>query len=95
MPRHYAVSYDISDDKRRTAVFKTLRGYGDHVQFSVSFCDLSRADLARLRTELRDLIHHDEDQVIIIDLGKASRPITESLETIGRGYQPSVRTIVV
>lgn len=95
MARHYAVSYDISDDKRRTAVFKTLRGYGDHVQFSVFFCDLSRSDLARLRTELRDLIHHDEDQVIIIDLGDALRPITEGLETIGRGYQPSVRTIVV
>ena len=37
----YFVTYDISDDTRRTAVFKTLRGFGDHLQYSVFRCDLS------------------------------------------------------
>ncbi|HUT57607.1 MAG TPA: CRISPR-associated endonuclease Cas2, partial [Phycisphaerae bacterium] len=40
MRRRYLVTYDISDDKRRDLVFKTLRDRGDHVQFSVFLCEL-------------------------------------------------------
>ena len=36
--RHYLVTYDVSDDKRRTHLFKLLEGNGDHVQYSVFFC---------------------------------------------------------
>ena len=28
------VTYDISDDDRRTRVFKALRGFGDHIQYT-------------------------------------------------------------
>lgn len=95
MPRHYCVSYDISDDKRRTQVFKLLHGFGEHVQFSVFFCQLSEADLVRMRSKLRGAIHHTEDQVLIIDLGKASRPLLEGMDVLGRGYSPVIRTVVV
>ena len=40
--RHYLITYDISDDKRRTSVFRTLVGQGDHVGDSVAH--LTRAD---------------------------------------------------
>ena len=31
----YIVCYDICDDKRLRQVFKTMRSYGDHLQYSV------------------------------------------------------------
>jgi CRISPR-associated protein Cas2 len=45
MRRRYVISYDISDDKRRTRVFELLLGNGDHVQFSVFLADLSQREL--------------------------------------------------
>ena len=50
MRNTYIVSYDISDSKRLRRVFKTLRNWGDHLQFSVFECQLSRMDLVVLRT---------------------------------------------
>lgn len=96
MPRrHYVVSYDISDDKRRNEVFKTLCGVGDHAQYSVFFCELNDAELVKLRGKLRAAIHHGEDQVLIVDLGQATRPLEAGLEVLGRRYEPLVRTVVI
>ena len=95
MRRHYVVSYDISDDKRRNQVFKTLYGFGNHAQYSVFFCELSEVELVRLRSSLRVAINHHEDQVMIIDLGTNSRPLETGLEVIGKAYRPPVRTLVV
>ncbi len=41
MRRRYLITYDISDDKRRARVFKSLRNRGDHLQFSVFLCELN------------------------------------------------------
>ncbi|MEK7751294.1 MAG: CRISPR-associated endonuclease Cas2, partial [Acidobacteriota bacterium] len=41
MRNSYLVSYDIADDKRLRQVFKTMRAYGDHLQFSVFECQLT------------------------------------------------------
>ena len=35
MLNRYIVTYDVSDDDRRNKVFTALRGYGDHIQYSV------------------------------------------------------------
>lgn len=93
--RHYIVTYDVSDDKRRNRVFKALHGFGDHAQYSVFFCELSNRELVQLRTRLRTEIHHAEDQVLIVDLGVSARPLEEGLEVLGRGYQPASRVVVV
>ena len=45
MRSSYLVCYDISDDKRLRKVFKTMRAWGDHIQFSVFECQLTSADL--------------------------------------------------
>jgi CRISPR-associated protein Cas2 len=76
------VSYDISDDKRRLQVMKTLEGFGNRAQYSVFECRLKRQDLKRLRRRLQGLIRKEEDDVRfyllceqcverIIPLGKA------------------------
>jgi len=93
--RHYLVTYDISDDGRRTKVFRILHGFGDHAQFSVFFCEMDGRELAQLRGRIRDILHHAEDQLLILDLGPADRPLDPSLQVIGRGYSPPVRTIVI
>ncbi|NJN19113.1 MAG: CRISPR-associated endonuclease Cas2 [Oscillochloris sp.] len=66
------VSYDIIDDKRRTKVLKHLRGYGTHVQYSVFECDLERAQIERLKLELRDLIDLNADSVRVYMLDVAA-----------------------
>lgn len=86
MRRLYVVTYDICDPKRLRRVFKTMKGFGDHLQFSVFQCDLPAVDLVRMREALGEIIHHDEDQVLIIDLGPTEgRPI-KSIESLGRGF---------
>lgn len=67
----WMVCYDITDDKRRTRVFKLLRGYGDHVQLSVFRCVLSPIQKARLLDGLEQRIKASEDQVLLIPLGGA------------------------
>jgi len=93
--RHYIVTYDISDDRRRNEVYRTMLGHGDWAQFSVFFCELSERELVELRTRLRACIHATQDQILIVDLGRAARPLQLGLECIGRPYSPTVRTIVI
>lgn len=93
--RHFLVTYDISDDRRRDRTFKTLLGFGDHAQYSVFFCEMDDRELAQLRARLRQEIHAQEDQILILDLGAASRPLVGGLEVLGRGYEPPLRTVVI
>jgi CRISPR-associated protein Cas2 len=89
------LSYDIADDKRRTQVFECLLAYGDHVQFSVFLADLSDQELIVLRGKLLAAIQEREDQVLIVDLGRETRSLENTLEVLGRPYRPSSRTMVV
>lgn len=93
--RHYLISYDVSDDKRRTRLFKTLEGEGDHAQYSVFFCELNAKELASLRGRIVEIIHDREDQVLILDLGSGERPLDQGLEVLGTPYDPLTRTLVV
>ena len=95
MRQTYLVAYDISDPKRLRNVFKTMRGWGDHLQLSVFRCDLSRADLAELQAQLGKLIHHDEDQVLFVDVGPADGRALSSFDTIGRPTPPMLRVAIV
>lgn len=93
--RRYLIAYDISDDKRRAGVFKTLVGSGDHVQFSVFLCALNLRELAGLRARLAELIHAQDDQIIIVDLGLADDGLGTLLECLGKRYNPATRVQVV
>lgn len=93
--RRYLVAYDISDDKRREKVFAEMHGYGDWAQYSVFFCELTARELVKMRVDLRRAIHEKEDQVMILDLGRAHRPLEHSLEIVGRSYEPAIRSHIV
>lgn len=86
MRNSYLVCYDISDDKRLRQVFKTMRGFGDHLQYSVFECQLTARDLVRLKAELGKIIHHTEDQVLFVDLGPAEGRGDRVITALGRPY---------
>ncbi|MGE3173959.1 MAG: CRISPR-associated endonuclease Cas2 [Vicinamibacterales bacterium] len=93
--RHFLVSYDIADDRRRTRVFETCKDFGNHVQYSVFLAELDRREVVLLREQLRGIIQHDEDQVLLIDLGPAVDPVVDQMEVLGQPYAPPGRRFVV
>lgn len=93
--RHYLVSYDIGDDKRRTRIFQALEGAGDHVQYSVFLCELSKREHARLRADIHQYVHQREDQVMFLDLGPAHVSLETAMDVMGRPHEPLVRTLIV
>jgi CRISPR-associated protein Cas2 len=86
MRTSYLVCYDICDDKRLRRVFKTMRGYGDHLQYSVFECQLTATDLVRLRAELSEIIHHAQDQVLFVNLGPAEGRGDRVITALGKPY---------
>jgi CRISPR-associated protein Cas2 len=84
----YLVTYDISDDTRLRQVFKTMKGFGDHVQYSVFRCSLTKTEMTEMMAKLSHLIHHSVDQILIIHLGSypEKRP---RFRALGRPYQAS------
>jgi CRISPR-associated protein Cas2 len=93
--RHFLITYDVSDDKRRTRLFQFLAGQGDHAQFSVFICDLTPAELATLRARTTEIINEREDQILVLDLGSADRSLEHNLEVLGKPYVPLTRVLVV
>jgi CRISPR-associated protein Cas2 len=77
------VTYDISDPKRLRRVFKAMKGFGQHLQLSVFRCDLTDAERFQMIGILQELIHHDEDQILLIELGP-SEGRTHRVDSIGR-----------
>jgi CRISPR-associated protein Cas2 len=67
----YLVTYDISNPKRWRAVYGLMHGYGKWLQLSVFQCRLSRRRHAEMLATLDQIIHHDQDHVLIMDLGIA------------------------
>jgi CRISPR-associated protein Cas2 len=86
MRQSYLICYDIADEKRLRKVFQTMRGYGDHLQFSVFECQLTQTDLTRCRSDLGKIIHHDEDQVLFIHLGPAEGRGDRVISALGLPY---------
>lgn len=96
MRNAYVVSYDICDQRRWRKVFKTMCGHGDHIQLSVFRCELSATELVRLKAELSDLISHDEDQVLFVDMGPAVGRGCHAVEALGKPYEkPEHRPTIV
>ena len=92
----YIVSYDITDDGRRTEVFKYMRRWGDHLQYSVFRCELSPKDRAEMIGELRERINAETDQILIFDLGPSDGRARESVLSLGQAYtHPERHAIVV
>ena len=86
MRRTYIVCYDIADPKRLRNVFRKMRAWGDHLQFSVFECQLRSVDLVRLRAELAEIINHDKDQLLFVDLGPTEGRGDRVITALGKPY---------
>lgn len=81
--RLYIVAYDISSPRRWRKVFKTMNGFGEWLQFSVFQCLLSDKRRVEMEVALNEVIHHQEDQVIVLDVGVADQKRVV-MSTIGK-----------
>jgi len=95
MRQRFVVTYDISDAVRLRKVFKLMKGYGRHLQYSVFACDLNELGLAELKGDLLAVIDPGEDQVLIIDLGPSEGRGREVVESLGRAYTERERLAIV
>ena len=86
MRNSFLVCYDICEEKRLRKVFNVVRGYGDHLQYSVFECQLTASDLVRLKAELANVIDRKEDQVLFVDLGPAEGRGERVITAIGKPY---------
>jgi CRISPR-associated protein Cas2 len=84
MRRVCIVSYDISDPKRWRQVYRTMRGFGEHLQLSVFSCDLTPARRLAMIAALEQAIDRAEDQILIIDLGPSELRPVRDIEALGR-----------
>lgn len=84
------VTYDISDPKRLRKVFKAMKGFGQHLQLSVFRCDLTDMERFEMIRVLQELIHHEEDQILLIELGP-SEGRAHRVDSIGRPTQAERR----
>ncbi len=86
MRSSYLICYDIADARRLRQVFKLMRGFGDHLQFSVFECQLTAQDLVRCRTQLARVIHHGDDQVLFVELGPSEGRGDRVISALGKPY---------
>ncbi len=69
--RLYLVTYDISCPKRWRRVQKVIKGICQRSQLSVFVCRASAPRISRLEREMRRIMHHRDDRLMILDLGPA------------------------
>jgi CRISPR-associated protein Cas2 len=91
----YIVTYDVRDDRRLRRVFRLMRGYGDHVQYSVFRCELSDKERAELMSKLADVLKPSEDQALLFPLGPAGGAREQGISHVGLPYEPSDRSAIV
>ena len=84
MRRVCIVSYDICDPRRWRQVYRTMRGFGEHLQLSVFSCDLTPARRTEMIAALEEAIDRTEDQILVIDLGPSHLQPVHQIEALGR-----------
>ncbi|MGB4680429.1 MAG: CRISPR-associated endonuclease Cas2, partial [Methanothrix sp.] len=79
----FVVSYDIMDPRRLQRVHKSMKGFGEPIHYSVFRCNLTPKGRVELIAALTGLIKHDQDRIMIIDLGPADGGADDRIEFIG------------
>ena len=57
---YLVISYDLTNDRRRTKIHQALKNYGAWIQYSVFECDISKVEYLKLRHRLEGLIKEEE-----------------------------------
>lgn len=91
----YIVVYDVREERRLRRVFRLMRGYGDHLQYSVFRCELSDQERIGMMERLSRVIKHDEDQVLFFPLGPARGMNEQRVYALGLPYTPAAHEAVI
>ena len=91
MRQRFVVTYDVCEAARLRKVFKVMKGFGRHVQYSVFVCDLNELGLAELKAGLVGVIEPTQDQVLLIDVGPTNGRGIGVFESLGRPYHERAR----
>ena len=86
------IAYDISNDKRRTKLHKTLKNYGSPVQYSVFECLLEKDELKKMKKDVNKVLRPKSDHLryyIICDACK------KKIEIIGRSEVLDEKALIV
>lgn len=83
MRRRYLVAYDIREEGRLRQIHKTMKAYGDPLQYSVFLCDLDDSERVIMRADLRAIMNERVDSVAIVDLGDARTRGMDCFEFLG------------
>lgn len=92
--RIYIVTYDISSQRRWRRIFRTMEGYGEWLQLSVFQCRLSAKQHMEMIAKLSELIHHDQDHVLILDIGPASS-VSPRVKSLGKRFDVIERAPII
>jgi CRISPR-associated endoribonuclease Cas2 len=90
----YIVAYDIAAPRRWRKVFRTLSAYGDWVQLSVFQCRMSRMRHAELIALLDGIILHEQDHVLIMDVG-VTNDVAPHIVSLGKAFNVVDRAPVI
>ena len=77
---HIVVVYDISDNKRRERLRKTLLRFGNPVQYSVFECELSARQIEKMAKAICSVMSKTEDTVRYYQICKTC---VRSVESFG------------
>ena len=91
----YVVVYDIASASRWRSIFRTMKGYGEWLQLSVFQCRLDPTRHAEMVAMLDQIIDHDDDHVVVLDLGVADSVAPKVISLGKRGFEPIERNVVV
>lgn len=86
------VSYDVSDDRRRTRIAKAMEDFGVRVQFSVFECELTEERLQKLRKVLMKEMSQTDDSIRFYRLCARDR---QTIEILGRGTVRQDENLVI
>lgn len=93
--RRFLICYDIADAKRLRHVARVCESYGTRIQFSVFESALSPTMLAKFKSELDDIIHHANDQILFVDLGADDSSTPFTIHTLGLPYIKKSRITII
>jgi CRISPR-associated protein Cas2 len=90
----YIVTYDIGEPRRWRRLFKLMNGYGEWLQLSVFQCRLTRRRLVELNAAITEVINHNQDHVLILDLGSVDH-VELRVISLGKSHAPVAREPII
>jgi len=81
MKQNYLVSFDVTNDKIRRKVVRTLEEYGHRWQYSVFYCAFSKTERQKTLKKLEDLIQKT-DSVFCIPISQQTLDLSDFIGQI-------------